>query len=72
MSFDQNGQKRFSLKERYAYHKQIADSGQDLGGNAVSTVTRIRHANSAIKLHNRLNRFMKTREFVQNEKRRGK
>ena len=50
--------KKFTLKEKYAYHKDIADTGKMPDGTRVGLTTRIRHANSAIKVHNRLDRFM--------------
>ena len=49
---------RYTLKERYDYHKTIADGGKLPDGSKVGFTSRVRHAKSAIKVHNKLNAFM--------------
>lgn len=73
MAYQRDGKERHSLKERYEFHKRAADKGIDSNGEKLTWTQRVRHAQKAVRLHNRLDRFMKTREFVQQEpKRRGK
>lgn len=67
MAYKKDGQTRHSLKERYEFHKTAADIGIDSNGERLSLSQRVRHANKAIRLHNRLNRFMKVRDVVKKE-----
>lgn len=61
-------QRNYTLKERYNYHKNIADTGKKADGTKVGLTSRVRHANSAIKLGNKLNRFMGAVDIVENKK----
>ena len=60
--------KKYSLKERYAYHKEIADSGKMPDGSRVGLTTRVRHAQRANGVLNRLNTFMKVSNFCDTHK----
>ena len=59
---------KYTLKQKYNYHKRIADTGYDKNGEKVGMTSRVRHAQSAIKTHKKLNRFMKTGTFIKNVK----
>lgn len=57
--------KRYSLKQRYKYHSQIANSGKRPDGAKVSTVSRVVHAIKADDIRKQQNTFMKGVEFGQ-------
>lgn len=56
-------QKKYTLKEQIAYHKQCANTGKDINGNKLNLVQKVRHAVKADQKSKQLNRFMKTMEF---------
>lgn len=58
--------KKYSLKERYNYHKQLANSQKDKDGKKLNMSDRIRHGIQAEKCRQKLNRFMKAAEFGKN------
>lgn len=63
MSYMKDGVRRYTLKEKIAYHTQCANTGVNVNtGEKLTTTSRVRHANLATKQCNKLNRFMKTRE----------
>lgn len=57
--------KRYSLKQRHAYHAQIANTGRRPDGTRVSTVSRVVHALRADEIRREQNTFMKGVEFGQ-------
>lgn len=61
MAYMKDGVRRYTLKEKIAYHTKCANDGVNVNtGEKLTTVSRIRHANLATKQCNRLNKFMKT------------
>lgn len=60
--------KRYSLKQRYAYHSKIANTGKAPNGKKVSTVSRVSHAIKADEIRKQQNTFMKGVEFANKNK----
>lgn len=58
--------KRYSLKERYSYHSNIANTGKLPNGKKVSTVSRVTHALRADEIRKQQNTFMQGVEFGRN------
>ena len=52
-----------SLKERYNYHKRLANTGKDLNGKSLTTAQRVYHANRAEELRKENDIFMNGVEF---------
>jgi len=57
MPYTKNGKEQFTMKEKRAYHKQIADSGKK-DGIKITETERTRHATLANKYGSRLQTFM--------------
>ena len=62
------GKRTYTLKEKIKYHNAIANTGRKKG-KAIPLTTRVRHANSATKCVNKLNRFMKNRSYKKSYRR---
>lgn len=60
MAYTANGVKKYTMREKIAYHKELANKGVDKNGEALTLIQRVRHANCATRQANKLNRFMKT------------
>ncbi len=61
MSYIKNGVKRYTLREKISYHTECANSGVNKNtGEKLTTTQRVRHANSATRCVNKLDKFMKT------------
>lgn len=58
--YEVNGEKRYSLKDKIAYHTACANTGKNIAtGEKLSFASQVRHANSATRCVNKLNSFMK-------------
>lgn len=61
-------EKRYSDRERYNYHKEIANAGKMPNGDKLTLMQRVSHANKADAIYKRMNTFMKGVEFVKKDK----
>ena len=57
MSYQRNNQTKYTMKERYNYHKQIANSGKK-DGKQISMQSRVNHANRAASINRQMTRYM--------------
>lgn len=51
---------RYTLKERYAYHKDMANTGKRKDGSKMTFTERNNHAESARRCQNKLGKFVRT------------
>lgn len=54
---DNSGNVRYTLKEKYQYHKNIANSGKK-NGSTISFTERNNHAEAANRCQRKLGKFM--------------
>ncbi len=57
-------QKRYTMRERYEYHANIANTGKGPDGKPVSTVSRVNHAIKADNIRKQRNSFLKGVQFA--------
>lgn len=66
--FDKStGEKKFSLKEKVAYHNKCANSGVGADGKKLTTSQRINHVLGANRARKKLGKFARAKNMVNNK-----
>lgn len=63
---DSNGNKKYTLKEKIAYHNKCANSGKK-DGKTLTFTEKVNHARAAARCRKKLGDFVKTAKFVNNK-----
>ena len=63
-----NGEKKYTLKEKIAYHKKCANSGKGKDGETLKPAQRVNHALAADRCRKKLNKYMKVYNSVNRNK----
>lgn len=62
--YNSNGELRYSLKEKVAYHNQCANSGKDAKGNKLSFTERVNHSKAAASSTRKLGKFARAKDIA--------
>lgn len=64
---DRNGERKYSLKEKVAYHKKCANSGVGADGKKLTQTQRINHSLAANRATRKLGKFANAKKMVSNK-----
>lgn len=62
--YNKNGELRYSLKEKVAYHKQCANTGIGPDGEKLTFTERTNHAKAAASSTRKLGKFARVKDMV--------
>ena len=61
---NQNGEQKYSLKEKIQYHNQCANSGKTPDGRKLSFTERQNHAKASARCTSKLGKFARAKDMV--------